>query len=175
MNCRFDHKLLCGNCNRLGHKSRLCHQYSTLVVGDEVPAVGCNKGIFLTIEHLNAQSLLGNIDEIALLIKNRNSDILCVSETWLLPNLSDNLVNIPEYKIFRCDSGRGGGVCVYVKDVLITHVLCLDVPKLAGIEYVWVTVQCRKLQPSLSDVFSVTLNLPSPLLIKYRKFSELLV
>lgn len=29
MNCRFDHKLLCGNCKRLGHKSRLCQQYST--------------------------------------------------------------------------------------------------------------------------------------------------
>ena len=26
-NCRFDHKLLCGNCHRLGHKSRLCQQY----------------------------------------------------------------------------------------------------------------------------------------------------
>lgn len=55
------------------------------------------------------------------------------------------MVNIPEYKIFRCDSGRGGGVCIYVKDVLLTHVLCLDVPKPAGIEDVWVTVQCRKL------------------------------
>ncbi len=26
-NCRFDHKLLFGNCRRLGHKSRLCQQY----------------------------------------------------------------------------------------------------------------------------------------------------
>ncbi len=32
-----------------------------------------------------------------------------------------------------------------MKDVLLTHVLCLDVPKPAGIEDVWVTVQCRKL------------------------------
>lgn len=29
MNCRYDHKLLCGYCKRLGHKSRLCQQYST--------------------------------------------------------------------------------------------------------------------------------------------------
>ena len=26
--CRFDHKLLCGFCRRLGHKSRLCQYYS---------------------------------------------------------------------------------------------------------------------------------------------------
>ncbi len=29
INCRFDHKVLCGACQRLGHKSRLCHHYST--------------------------------------------------------------------------------------------------------------------------------------------------
>lgn len=29
VNCRFDHKVLCGNCQHLGHKSRLCHHYST--------------------------------------------------------------------------------------------------------------------------------------------------
>lgn len=27
--CRFDHKLLCGFCRRLGHKSRLCQHYTT--------------------------------------------------------------------------------------------------------------------------------------------------
>jgi len=26
--CRFDHKLKCGNCNKLGHKSKLCDHYS---------------------------------------------------------------------------------------------------------------------------------------------------
>ena len=29
LNCRFDHKVLCGTCQHLGHKSRLCHLYST--------------------------------------------------------------------------------------------------------------------------------------------------
>ncbi len=27
-NCRYDHKIKCGNCNRLGHKNRLCEFYS---------------------------------------------------------------------------------------------------------------------------------------------------
>lgn len=29
VNCRFDHKVLCGICQHLGHKSRLCYHYST--------------------------------------------------------------------------------------------------------------------------------------------------
>lgn len=50
-----------------------------------------------------------------------------------------------EKNIVRCDSGGAGSVCTYVKDVLSTHILSLDVPKPAGIEDVWVTVQCRKM------------------------------
>ncbi len=85
------------------------------------------------------------MDEIVLLMNSRNIDILCISELWLFPNLPDNFVNIPGYKIFRCDSRRGGGVCIYVKDVLSTHLLSLDIPKSTGIKDVWVTVQYCKL------------------------------
>ncbi len=40
---------------------------------------------FLKIEHLNAQSLQGNLEEIKQLMNERDVDILCVSETWLSP------------------------------------------------------------------------------------------
>ncbi len=42
-----------------------------------------------------------SIDEVRLLAKERNVDIFCVSESWLLPNLPDVFVSIPRYKIFR--------------------------------------------------------------------------
>ena len=51
-----------------------------------------NKKDFMTVEHINAQSLLEGMDEILLLTKYRNIDILCVSESWLLPDIPD--VNI---------------------------------------------------------------------------------
>ena len=70
---------------------------------------------------------------------------MCVSESWHLPNIPDDFVNITGYKIFRCDSGRGGGVCIYVNDVLPADVTNLSVPKPAGIKNVWVTIHCRKL------------------------------
>ncbi len=81
----------------------------------------------MTIEHINAQSLLGSIDEVRLLVQERTIDTFSVSESWLLPNLPDVFVSIPGYKIFRCDNGRGGGVCIYVKDILMVNVINLNV------------------------------------------------
>ena len=78
--------------------------------------------------------MMGSMDEIKLLMNERNADILCISESWLLPSVSDHLVNIHGYKIFRCDGGRGGGVCIYVRDDLSATVMNLSVPKQAGVE-----------------------------------------
>lgn len=102
----------------------------------------------MTIEHVNAQSLLGNMDVIRLLVEERNTDVLCVSESWLAPNSTDDFVKLPGYKIFRRDGGRGGGVCIYVKDILTTNVINFNAPRQEGVEDLWVTVQCRKL-PSI--------------------------
>ena len=55
----------------------------------------------LTIEHINAQSLLHNFDEIKLLVMERNIDILCIRETWLHSHTPDALVYITNYNIFR--------------------------------------------------------------------------
>ncbi len=52
-----------------------------------------------------------------LLINDRVTDILCVSDTWLPPEIRDEHIAIPNYISYRCDVGRGGGVCIYVRDV----------------------------------------------------------
>ncbi len=69
---------------------------------------------YLTIDHINSQSLLANLDEIKMLMSDKKTDILCVSETWLSPYIPDIYVNIPNYKVFRCDGGQAAGVCLYV-------------------------------------------------------------
>lgn len=45
-----------------------------------------------------------------MLVSERNTGILCVSETWLNPDVLDEYVNIPNYVVFRCDKSRGGEV-----------------------------------------------------------------
>ncbi len=51
---------------------------------------------------------------------------------------------IPNYKIFRCDNGRGAGACIYVNNSLNPISVGLKNLKQPGIEDVWVTVQCKK-------------------------------
>ena len=99
----------------------------------------------LIIEHINSQSLQSHLDEIKILIADRNIDILCMSETWLLTETPNAYVNIPNFKSFRCNQGRGGGVCIYVRNQLKTNVINLPVSKQPGIEDVWVSVQSHML------------------------------
>ena len=105
------------------------------------------KKVQLKIEHINSQSLQPNLDEIVLLLKKREVDILCISESWLLPIVQDRFINIPHFKIFRCDRGKGGGVCIYVRDELQVTLINTNVPEYPLVENIYLTIQYRK-QPS---------------------------
>ena len=103
-----------------------------------------NQDELIKIEHVNAQSLLSNFNEIEILLSNRDVDILCISESWLLPDMQNNLISIPGYSIYRCDSGRGGGVCMYVKEYLKVTVLTPSVEKPSHVEDLWMSIQYKK-------------------------------
>lgn len=75
--CQFD-QVKCGSRQRLGHTSKLCAYYSGKGGQADCSLNSVIKG-FLTIEHLNAQSLEGNLEEIKLLATEGDIDILCIS------------------------------------------------------------------------------------------------
>ena len=55
-----------------------------------------------------------------MLIENEDLDILCISETWLQPNILDDLISIKNYNVFRNDNplnSSGSGACIYVKNI----------------------------------------------------------
>ena len=79
------------------------------------------------------------------MIVNKNIDVLCVSETWLEPNVPDDYVNINGYNLFRSDGGRGGGTCIYARNDLRRVRMKNTIPLCEGIEDVWVKLQLRKL------------------------------
>lgn len=103
-----------------------------------------SKKDLLKVVHINSQSLLAHMDEIKLLVDEECADVLCISETWLLPIIEDRLINIPNYNIFRQDLGRGGGVCIYVKQNLSAHRLDINVQKVDKVEDLWILVQSHK-------------------------------
>lgn len=71
----------------------------------------------LKIASLNVRSLVSKIEQIEVLLSDEKLDLLGVSESWLKPSVTNNIVRIDNYKIYRWDrqaNKRGGGVCVYV-------------------------------------------------------------
>ena len=88
---------------------------------------------------------MANFDELKLMVTQRDIDILCISETWLLPLTPDAHVQIPDYVIYRKDLGRGGGVCIYIKQHLTSKLINTNIPSQSGVEDIWISVQCRKL------------------------------
>lgn len=84
---------------------------------------------------------MSNKDETHFLMKERNTDVLCISETWLSPETPIEHIVIPNYNIFRCDKGRGGGVCIYVRDTYKVTPVHFDEVRPQGVEDVWVALQ----------------------------------
>jgi len=76
---------------------------------------GTHKNI--RICHVNCQSLTCHLDEFRLYFSSNHYDVICISESWLLPSISDDYVALPGYRLVRCDRigcRRDGGVAVYV-------------------------------------------------------------
>lgn len=68
----------------------------------------------------NIQSLRPKLDELSLIMSNQALDLVCLTETWLTPEVESNLVNIPGFTLVRSDriSRRGGGTAIYIRDEL---------------------------------------------------------
>lgn len=105
-NYTIDGRRIC-NCHKMTH---------------ELVDVESVKGVKLV--HMNVRSLLPHFEEVSSLLTSGNIDILVLGETWLHSRVSDGLINIDNYDLYRLDrqtvlpSGivkRGGGVCVYIK------------------------------------------------------------
>ncbi len=130
---------------------RLCHYYSGQEVSNEDSAdVNQLKKDNLTIEHVNAQLLQSSCEEIKMCVYDRDIDVLCVCvcvcvcETWLHTDTPNELVCTPDYVIYRCDNGRAGGVCIYVKKELKSNLISFPFTRQAGVEDLYVTVQSNK-------------------------------
>lgn len=79
----------------------------------------------ILICHVNCQSLYAHFDEFKLFFNNSRYHIICLSETWLKPNLPDSMINLSGYTLYRQDRvGKGGGgVAFYVHNSLNVNIL----------------------------------------------------
>ena len=77
---------------------------------------------------INVNSLPSKISYLVDYFWSHPINILAVTETWLTPLISDSVVNIHNFSIYRSDSPSGTakhGVCIYVhKDIKFVPVSC---------------------------------------------------
>lgn len=80
---------------------------------------------FLSMCHVNCQSLKSHLTEFRHYFTKCDYHIICMSETWLTPQITDEYVCLPDYTLLRCDRPNrgGGGVGIYVHRSLRARLL----------------------------------------------------
>lgn len=90
---------------------------------------------FLNVCHFNSQSIhtrkSNKIDEVRNIFDNTNLQIIGVSKTWLEPYITNKLVEIHGFTLFRNDrlGQRGGEVAIFVKNSIEAFVIAKSVEK----------------------------------------------
>ena len=74
----------------------------------------------LSVGFLNVCSVRRKVAEVQTFISTRGIHVLAIAETWLTPDVSDQELSIPHFKLYRRDrpDQRGGGVAVYCHESL---------------------------------------------------------
>ncbi|XP_045477922.1 uncharacterized protein LOC123683069 [Harmonia axyridis] len=88
--------------------------------------------------HLNVRSLVAHLDDFKNILLANDFDIVCVGETWLCSNITNDDLGIVGYSFVRRDRvGRGGGVGIFVK----SHFAFKVVPSGTDIEQLWIELK----------------------------------
>lgn len=97
----------------------------------------CNSGQ-LSILYYNARSILPKLNNLAASCLALKPDIVCIVESWLCNDISDNEIALPYYSSVRSDRNRhGGGILLYIKDNLPYNVVFCGSP---GLELVFISI-----------------------------------
>ena len=100
----------------------------------------------------NIRSLAPKVDELEMVASLNEVSIICITETWLTPNIPDSAVLLPNFFLFRNDRefSTGGGVCTYVScDITSKRLTEFEKPK---IESLWLSLRPKRLPQSISII-----------------------
>lgn len=82
-----------------------------------------NSNFFLgTIAYSNVASLQAKFNDVVVYVTDDQPTFLILSETWLSSLITDSLISLHGYTVFRKDrENRGGGVCIYVSNLILAN------------------------------------------------------
>jgi len=107
----------------------------------------------LNISHINIRSLRAHFDNFVDYVIEADHDVIAVSESWLSHEIADDVVNVPGYKIVRCDRlTHGGGVALYIRDSFNFQISNHSVIH-PYIEQLWVTLTIADVSLAVGVVY----------------------
>nr|CAH7716352.1 unnamed protein product [Callosobruchus chinensis] len=93
------------------------------------------------------------------MVLGNSFDVMCVTETWLNPDLPSDSVSIPGFTFLRKDRlGRGGGVGIYLRKCLSFERILLDFDDANEIEHIWASLRVNR---SITIIIGVVYRPPS--------------
>ena len=62
--------------------------------------------------------MISKLDELTIVIESNKPDIVCITETWLSPEVESNFVTLHGYSLTRSDRTlkKGGGTAIYIRE-----------------------------------------------------------
>jgi hypothetical protein len=137
------------------------------------------KGIL--IGYININRLINKINDVYLLLIQKDLDILFVSETFLQPHITDSFITLPHYNLIRIDRDyqNGGGIVCYYKNNYNISILSMSIHQ--NIEYLNILLKlsdascfaiCGIYRKPSSDIsfFELFNNIYSPILLNYKTY-----
>ena len=100
----------------------------------------------------NVRSLSGKVDELSVIAKVNDVDIICITESCLTDLILDSTCSLTNFNLFRNDrkSTVGGGVCVYINSRMRARRI-YDFENFS-IESLWISVRLDWLPRSISVI-----------------------
>ena len=105
-----------------------------------------------TILSANVRSLPKKVDEIEQIALLNSVGAICITETWLSPEIPDSSISIPGYNLFRRDriEAPGGGVCVYVDQNIPCKLL--EFNDQTELESIWISMRPHSLPREVTSI-----------------------
>ena len=77
---------------------------------------------------LNARSIVNKRNELNNMVEDIDPHIICITESWATPNISEAELGMTGYVMFRKDKlgRRGGGVILYIKESIQAYEIKLE-------------------------------------------------
>ncbi|XP_033097278.1 uncharacterized protein LOC117101408 [Anneissia japonica] len=110
----------------------------------------------------NARSIMNKVDELRMLINDKQPDVCCICESWITSDTATERYSIEGYNIFNnCRSNRkGGGILTYAKDNIAAEIFS-DIVVPDELEAQWLVLKHPRLPRVAPYIVLGSVYLPS--------------